>query len=222
MIIGNGIIANSLKQIDSENTLFFASGVSNSLETRTAEFEREFTLVQKNISENPDKNFVYFSTLSIHDRSKQDSFYVIHKQKIEKYINENCTQFLILRIGNVVGKGGNPNTLFNYLKNKISTETEFSVHTKARRLLIDIDDIAQFLMKNDSLTNNKIVNLSFPHYYDLKEIIFALEEEIQKKAHYKEIDSGDFYKVKFNPEVDHFFAKLSPKEYLKNLAQKYI
>ena len=59
MIIGNGIIANSLKQIDSENTLFFASGVSNSLETRTAEFEREFTLVQKNISENPDKNFVY-------------------------------------------------------------------------------------------------------------------------------------------------------------------
>lgn len=221
MIVGNGLIANSLIKIDSEKNLFFASGVSNSLETKNSEFEREFTLLKKNITENPDKKFVYFSTLSVNDQSKQDSLYVIHKLKIEKYIEENCVQFLILRIGNVVGKGGNPNTLFNYLKNQISSETEFSVHNKARRLLIDIDDIAKFLTKNN-LLKNKIVNLAFPYYYDLKEIIFAIEEVTQKKAHYQEIDEGDFYKVDFGDELEYFFSELNAKKYLKILTQKYI
>uniref|UniRef100_A0AAU6WQG9 Uncharacterized protein n=1 Tax=Chryseobacterium endophyticum TaxID=1854762 RepID=A0AAU6WQG9_9FLAO len=47
MIIGSGLIAQSLQFIDQENHLFFASGVSNSLETRSSEFEREFMLLKK-------------------------------------------------------------------------------------------------------------------------------------------------------------------------------
>ena len=49
MIIGNGLIAKSLQEIDSENVLFFASGVSNSLETRDSEFEREYFLLKETI-----------------------------------------------------------------------------------------------------------------------------------------------------------------------------
>jgi nucleoside-diphosphate-sugar epimerase len=68
---------------------------------------------------------IYFSTLSINDRSKADSLYVQHKKKIEEYIQNHSKQFSILRIGNIVGSGGNPNTLFNYLKHQIAHNSEF-------------------------------------------------------------------------------------------------
>lgn len=38
MIIGNGIMANALQFYDKEDIVFFASGVSNSLENKLSEF----------------------------------------------------------------------------------------------------------------------------------------------------------------------------------------
>lgn len=222
MIIGSGLIANSLKNIDSDENLFFASGVSNSLETRSSEFEREFSLLKKSIAENKDKKLVYFSTLSIHDQSKQNSHYVLHKKEIENYIKNNLESYLILRIGNIVGNGGNPNTLFNFLRNQITADHEFTLHNKARRLLIDIDDISRFLASDCSLLNNQTINFAYPYYYNLKEIINALENKIEKAAKYNEIDEGDFYKVDFDEKTEDFFTGINPQEYLQVLAQKYI
>ncbi|MEY8758568.1 hypothetical protein [Chryseobacterium tongliaoense] len=222
MIIGSGLIANSLKNIDSEQNLFFASGVSNSLETRSSEFEREFSLLKKNIEEHGDKKLIYFSTLSIHDQSKQDSHYVLHKKEIENYIKNNLSSYLILRIGNIVGKGGNPNTLFNFLKNQITNDLEFTVHNKARRLLIDIDDISKFLSSDCMQMNNQTINFAYPYYYNLKEIITALQILINKEAIYNEINEGDFYRVDFNEKINDFFSGTGPQEYLQILAQKYI
>lgn len=222
MIIGNGLIATSLQNIDSENVLFFASGVSNSLETRNSEFEREFTLLKENLGKYSNAQFVYFSTLSINDQSKQDSHYVLHKIRIEEYIKNNSDNYLIVRVGNVVGKGGNANTLFNYLKNQISNQNPFVLHKKARRLLIDIDDISGFLSAKIPVLNNQTVNLSFPYYYDLNEIIGAIEKETESEAIYEEVDEGDFYQVDFEDHVNHFFSEVKPQNYLKTLAKKYI
>jgi nucleoside-diphosphate-sugar epimerase len=222
MIIGTGLIANSLKNIDSEDNLFFASGVSNSLETRSSEFEREFSLLKKSIEANSDDKLVYFSTLSVNDQSKQDSHYVLHKLEIEDYIKNNCSNYLILRIGNIVGKGGNPNTLFNFLKNQITNSSEFKVHRKARRLLLDIDDIPKFLSTNCLTIKNKTINFAYPFYYDLKEIIGAIQDQVQKNANYVESDEGDFYKVDFDDITNEFFTGIEPNEYLKILAEKYI
>jgi nucleoside-diphosphate-sugar epimerase len=222
MIIGSGLIANSLKNIDSEDNLFFASGVSNSLETRSSEFEREFSLLKKSIEADNESKLVYFSTLSVNDQSKQDSHYVLHKLEIEDYIKNNCSNYLILRIGNIVGKGGNPNTLFNFLKNQITNSSEFKVHSKARRLLLDIDDIPKFLSTNCLTIKNKTINFAYPFYYDLKEIIGAIQDQIQKNANYTESDEGDFYKVSFDTITNEFFTGIEPNEYLKILAEKYI
>jgi nucleoside-diphosphate-sugar epimerase len=222
MIIGTGLIANSLKNIDSEDNLFFASGVSNSLETRSSEFEREFSLLKKSIEANSDCKLVYFSTLSVNDQSKQDSHYVLHKLEIEDFIKNNCSNYLILRIGNIVGKGGNPNTLFNFLKNQIANNSEFKVHRKARRLLLDIDDIPKFLSTNCLTIKNKTINFAYPFYYDLKEIIGAIQDQVQKNANYVESDEGDFYKVDFEDITNEFFTGIEPNEYLKILAEKYI
>lgn len=222
MIIGNGIIANAVKSNDRDNTVFFASGVSNSLETKTSEFEREFSLLKKVHEENKEKKLVYFSTLSIYDQSKQNSPYVVHKKSVENYIENNIDCFLILRIGNIVGKGGNPNTLFNFLKTQITDKKEFSLHLKARRLLLDIEDISRFLDSHCSGVDNKTVSFAFPYYYDLKEIISALEKETGLTACYSEIDEGDFYKVDFDEDTQSFFSGASPHEYLKTITRKYI
>ncbi|WP_333850847.1 hypothetical protein [Epilithonimonas sp.] len=70
MIIGRGLIASLFRDMDQENIIFFASGVSNSLETSPEEFLREENLIRKTFTENPDKLFIYFSTCSIYDSSK--------------------------------------------------------------------------------------------------------------------------------------------------------
>ncbi|SFN48004.1 hypothetical protein SAMN05421594_2892 [Chryseobacterium oleae] len=222
MIIGSGLIANSLKSIDSQDHLFFASGVSNSLETRNSEFEREFSLLKTMIEENKERKLVYFSTLSIHDQSKQNSPYVLHKKTLEDYIKNTCDHFLILRIGNIVGKGGNPNTLFNFLTAQISGNSEFTLHLKARRLLLDIADISKFLGSHCLDMENKTLNLAFPYYYDLKEIINAIEEKTRMKACFSEVEEGDFYKVGFDESIETFFSGIQPEDYLKTLTQKYI
>ncbi|WP_294225250.1 hypothetical protein [uncultured Chryseobacterium sp.] len=222
MILGKGLIANALKKIDTDDYLFFASGVSNSLETRSTEFEREFSLLKSSIENHPDCQLVYFSTLSINDQSKQDSPYVLHKLQLEDYIKNNTCSYSILRIGNIVGNGGNPNTLFNFLKAQISQENTFTIHQRARRLLLDIDDVSKFLRIHCKDLNNQTVNFAYPYYFDLKEIVQALENKMQKKANYLEADEGDFYKIHFDETANNFFTGIDADEYLKILAEKYI
>jgi len=221
MIVGTGLIAKALKDIDVENILYFASGVSNSLETRNSEFEREFSLLKHSIENNPERKFVYFSTLSVNDQSKQHSQYVLHKLEIENYIKNNVKKYLILRIGNIVGNGGNPNTLFNFLKNQISNNNKFVLHSKARRLLIDIDDISKFLKNNCININNQTLNFAYPYYYDLREIIGAIQKNMDQPANFDEVDEGDFYQVNFDENIDVFFSKINAEDYLNILAEKY-
>ncbi|OVE58254.1 NAD(P)-dependent oxidoreductase [Chryseobacterium mucoviscidosis] len=222
MIIGNGLIAKSLKNIDTEEHLYFASGVSNSLETRSSEFEREFSLLKNNITLHKENKLFYFSTLSVNDLSKQQSPYVLHKLEIENFIKQHCKNYIILRIGNIVGNGGNPNTLFNFLKSQIIQGNHFMLHQKARRLLLDIDDITKFLESNCTNVNNQTINFAYPYYYDLKEIVGAIQNKLQKEANYQESDEGDFYKVDFDESVNDFFRGIDAENYLKNLAEKYI
>ncbi|WP_299176126.1 hypothetical protein [uncultured Chryseobacterium sp.] len=220
MIIGSGLIATALKKIDTESILFFASGVSNSQETRSSEFEREFNLLKNTLEKNKGK-LIYFSTLSIHDQSKQDSPYVLHKIKIENYIRNSTDDHLILRIGNIVGKGGNPNTLFNFLKNQIITHNKFVLHNNARRLLLDIDDVSR-LLESCIHFKNETINFAYPYYYDLKQIVGAIQKKTGKTAQYDEIDEGDFYKVNFDENISNFFSGVSADDYLETLTEKYI
>ena len=111
MIVGRGLIANLFTDSDRNDIVFFASGVSNSLETRPEEFKREENLINETISENSEKIFVYFSTCSIYDSSKTGSDYVLHKLKMEQLIKQSCEKYLILRVSNAVGSGGNRSCL---------------------------------------------------------------------------------------------------------------
>lgn len=107
MIIGHGDIASVLP--DREDRLYFASGVSNSRETRKSEYEREKRLL---LSQDKYRHVVYFSSLSV---LYTDTLYAQHKLRMEKLVKENFKHYTIVRIGNI-DWGTNPNTLINYLR----------------------------------------------------------------------------------------------------------
>ena len=106
MIVGSGDIASVLH--DRDDRLFFASGVSNSQETRESEFEREKALLAE---QDPSMHIVYFSTLSVFYGMSR---YVDHKREMEDII-QTRPHNTIVRIGNITW-GNNPHTLINYLK----------------------------------------------------------------------------------------------------------
>ncbi|KMQ68235.1 hypothetical protein ACM39_10355 [Chryseobacterium sp. FH2] len=222
MIIGNGVLANAIKDFDIENVVFFASGVSNSLENRASEFEREINLLNLTIKEHPGKKLIYFSTCSIYDSSKSESPYVLHKLNAEKLIAENCHTYAIFRVGNAVGKGGNMNTLINFLKNSIETDKKIQIHSKARRVFIGVDDVALFINQNIEIIENKIYNLVYPYQFSLEEVITPLEKHLNKKALYEVIDEGAFYDIDFEEGTKVFFEGTSPEEYLKKLYTTYL
>lgn len=222
MIIGNGILANAVRAYDKEEVVFFASGVSNSLEKNPSEFERETSLLQSVIDQYPDKKLIYFSTCSIYDPTKTDSPYVIHKLNVEKIIAERCSDYIIFRVGNAVGRGGNPNTLINFLKNSIVSETQFTIHSNARRILVGIDDIASFVGNYMKDLNNEIITLAYPYQYSLSEILIQLEDHLAKNAIYETIDEGSFYNIEFNRLTEDFFTGITPEEYLKKLYTSYL
>ena len=72
------------KYTNDDRYLIFASGVSNSKETRESEYLREIELIKKSISEHPDKKFVYFSSSMI--ITGLETRYFKHKLKIHKLI----------------------------------------------------------------------------------------------------------------------------------------
>lgn len=224
MIIGRGLIASLFIDYDRENTIFFASGVSNSLETRAEEFLREEKLIKNTLSEYPDKVFVYFSTCSIYDSSKTGSNYVLHKLKMEQIIKNSCNRFLILRVSNAVGKGGNPNLLINYLVKAVISNETINIHTKATRNLIDTEDIRKItfeLLEKKKI--NKIINVAYIQNYSIIEILEILEHFYVKKANINLIKNGSGYDISI-PDVEDYFIEnnLNNKEvYLKKILNKY-
>jgi nucleoside-diphosphate-sugar epimerase len=224
MIIGRGLLASLFTEHDREDTVFFASGVSNSLENRPAEFLREETLIQTTLTENPDKIFVYFSTCSIYDSSKTGSDYVLHKLKMEQIIKKYCEKYLILRVSNAVGMGGNPNLLMNYLIRSVKNNETINVHTKATRNLIDADDIKSItfmLLKNKAF--NRIINVAYIQNYAIIEILEIIERFYHTKLNLNLIKSGSGYDINV-PDVEDYFRNngLTNKEsYLCKILEKY-
>lgn len=140
MIVGNGLIAKALLKrtvFSNSNTVYFASGVSNSLETRETEFQRE-RLLLKNVLMSADR-VVYFSTTP-----KNSSPYMEHKREMESIVRR-CPNHLIFRVQYVVGNGGNKTNLVNYLKTAIENGNEVKLYMNVYRAIIDVEDLVKIV-----------------------------------------------------------------------------
>ncbi len=224
MIIGNGLIASLFKEFNQENIILFASGVSNSSETDPAQFKREEDLVKKTLSENPDKLFIYFSTCSIYDSSKTNSAYVLHKLHIEDLIKTTADDYLILRVSNVVGNGGNPNLLMNYLVRSVQNKATINVHTKATRNLIDAEDVQQITLDLiQKKEYNKIINIAYPSNYSIIELLEIIERYYHTKLDLNLTKSGSNYNIDVS-QLEEYFKKsvnFGKEDYICKMLKKY-
>ena len=126
MIIGNGSIANVLK--DKDDLIFFASGVSNSACVDENEYKREFNLLKTVLK---DKHIVYFSNLGIYYKKDR---YTDHKIEIEEYIRTNYKYYTIVRI-EVCEWVKTPYTILNTFKSQINQGIEPNIQNTTRYVL---------------------------------------------------------------------------------------
>ena len=225
MIIGNGLIASALseKEIFQCDILFFASGVSNSLETRIEEFDREVLLLKKVLHDNKDKKIVYFSSCSIYDT---ETPYSLHKLAMESIIKNDAERYLICRLPQVVGKKSNTSTLVNHFVNSLLLEQEIKVWKNAYRNIIDIEDVIYILtliLKNKK--ENVVINIASPYSINVIDLIKILETYFNKTMSYTLIDKGTSYNInieelKETVDFSLLFEKNS-EEYILKVLRKY-
>jgi len=134
-IVGNGDIASALK--DKPDFLYFASGVSNSLETREEEYKKEKDLL---FSQNVYDHIVYFSSLSIFYKVSR---YTQHKLEMEDIIKTRFEHYTIMRLGNI-SWGKNPNTLINHLRNEYKSGRPLEIQD-VYRYIIDKDEFLHWV-----------------------------------------------------------------------------
>lgn len=197
MIIGSGMLARAFDSYrDHPNIVVLASGVSDSTVTDVAQFEREKTLLINTLDEQCKKQFVYFSTCSIVDPELSSSPYVNHKLKMEGLIQAYSSSCLVFRLPQVVGHGGNKNTLTNRLYASIRDDEGFQLWRNAYRYVIDVDDVlavASYMIDRDVYLN-RIINVASCRF-SIFDIVRVLESVTQRSAIYTEFDKGASYNI---------------------------
>lgn len=114
MIIGRGDIASVLRS--RKGAVFFAAGVSNSNEQDEQQFyrERKELAAQIALANAFGDCLFYFGSISCFFKTTR---YTKHKEEMEQFIRDNCKNYNIIRIGNILW-GTNPNTFINFIHNK--------------------------------------------------------------------------------------------------------
>jgi hypothetical protein len=141
MIVGKGDIASVLN--DRYDIIFFASGVSNSSETRDSEFQKEIDLLLK---QDKSKCVYYFSSIALDISDKVVNRYYLHKLQMEALIKSNFENYVIIRIGNI-NWGKNPNTFLNAMRNKIMNNEPVHIVDEYRYII----NKEQLLLMTDNL-----------------------------------------------------------------------
>ena len=136
MIIGHGDIASVLP--DRKNVVFFASGVSNSSETRASEYKREVDLLMR---QNKNKHLVYFSSLTCF--FNPGTRYARHKKRMENLVKSNFKKYTIIRMGTITW-GTNPHTLINFLRNRYKSGKPLEIR-KTFRYIVDTDEFLHWI-----------------------------------------------------------------------------
>lgn len=221
MIIGKGLIASQFSEFNDDNVIIFASGVSNSSETDLNQFIREEKLVKDTLANSQGKLFIYFSTCSIYDSSKYNSPYVLHKLHMEDLIKNSGIEFLIFRVSNAVGNGGNPNLLLNYLHRSISNNDKISIHQFATRNLIDVKDVKNITLKYiNSTIRNQIVNIAYKENFTIFEIVNEFINIFNSSSVIDVQKLGEHYSIDIS-QLNYEFEITDKKDYLINMINHY-
>lgn len=187
MIIGRGLLAKALKEIDSPEVVFYANGVSNSTIKciENGNFEgKEITAIAGN---NKAKKFIYFSSIQVNASENFERPYVIHKIKMEELVKRLFRDYAIIRTSNIIGNNTwNNHTLFNYLYHSLKEKKRITVVESASRNILDVDHFIKLVnhymvhYKTEATTVNIVNSLSYQMFEILSEFEKIFETKFMK------------------------------------------
>lgn len=203
MIVGEGLLARAFESFRSDrNILVFASGVANSRETDPAAFAREASLLETWLGDHPSR-FVYFGSCGASNPHEADTPYLRHKREAAQRVLTHPNG-MVLMLPQVVAHTSNPNTLTNYLHNKIVRGDPFTVWRDAERNLIDIRhvvDIGSAIVR-DAPAGAHAVAIAAARSTPMPELVKMFERVLQRHAHCEYIDQGGPFAVDAHRAVE--------------------
>lgn len=134
MVIGRGDISQAIT--DREGFTFFCAGVSNREPLTDRARQNELNRIWR--MNGTKSMFVYISSLSVY---YSNSEYTKHKCDMENLVRRTFDNYCIIRIGNILW-GDNPNTIINFLRNKIRNNEP-----------IEIQDVYRYVIDKDELNH---------------------------------------------------------------------
>jgi len=202
--------------------VIFASGVSDSSETDCNKFLREENLLNKTLRENRHKHIIYFS--SFIDQSKKP--YIEHKERMEDIIEFSNVPYTIIKLPQAVGRGGNPNNLFNYFVNNIRDGKEINVYHNTFRSLIDVDDIKKIVdtLINNSRYKNEYIVFPYIEKMYVMHIVHLISKALGIEPRINLIDAEpfDFPKRTYLVKYVLRYLNISPEGYTERVINKYV
>ena len=220
MIIGNGLLANSLRSIDRENITLFCSGVSNSAEKNPEAFEREYSLLRE---QDRNRLLCYFSTVSIFNPSRQSTPYIQHKSTMEQHVRVLFPEHVIVRLPNMMGEGGNGSNLFPYFLRSIAEGNTVTIFDNTHRELMEVELLPGIINALLNAGFRGSINAGFgeaPKVMDIYLHMCSLLEaapnmKIEKGEDAYEVDYSDFTTLMKN-------AGVAPAGTWQDRVQRYV
>jgi nucleoside-diphosphate-sugar epimerase len=226
MIVGHGLMATAFTPIGREcrGIVVHAAGVSNSGCEDAREFERERLALERTLASASTADcMIYFSTCSVSDSASRETAYVRHKLAMEALVRAH-PRHLILRLPQVAGRTPNPHTLLNYLHARIVRGERFAVWGRARRNVIDCDDVAAVArVAIEAGVRAATLDIASPRDHALPEIVATMERVTHGHAVYDVLDRGAAYPIDVAP-IARFIAAAGvdfDEGYLERVLRKY-
>jgi len=193
VIIGRGLVATAFatQWQDDPATAIVAAGVSNSAETDAAAFLREERLLDEVFATPSFSQIVYFGSCAVANPAERQTPYLQHKARMEGRILAD-PRGQVFRLPQVVGEGGNPHTLTNFLRARIESGEPFDIWARAERNLIDIHDVAvlgTYVLHNRE-DYPRVMALADVRSTNMLEIVRAMELVLGREGNYRVLDQG--------------------------------
>ena len=223
MIIGNGLIASGFKSSDEDYSkyIIFASGVSNSKESNSKEYDREKKLIIESINNNKKLKFIYFSSILT---GVVNNEYYNQKLENEKLIEKNCSNYIIFRVPQIIGKLGNPNNLINYFKDCINSKKEITIYNNTQRSLIDIEDLVNVVNYCKDKANCETLNFSYVRKIEALDLCNFVADILTQKPNIKCINSNsnNNWDICNSKLISEAIVSIDLLNYNYNVIKKYL
>ena len=164
IVVGRGLIGNAIRKcpISKKGILILAAGRSNSTKASPAERIRERKLVNYCIRRG--RTLIYFGSAEAYPLSNRE--YFRNKWRLEKEILKKSKRALVLRVPQVFGDGGNPNTIVNLFFENIKNRVPINIYPKMLRYLVLEKDLPK-VINNHTWGNQKNHAKLLSHDYPL-------------------------------------------------------